>query len=322
LLCQGERVTSIARFLGVHRSSVYRWRQREAEATLAAQPHPHRPRQMTDEQLRQLEALLQQGPVAHGWANALWTTARVAQLIQHHFGIAFHHDHVGRFLRQRLSWTPQKPQRRARERDEEAIARWKRAEFPRIVKAADRRGAHLVFLDESGFMLTPTVRRTWAPRGQTPILDAWERRDRISAISSITVSPVNRRLNFYFELLPKNENAHAEDIVAYLRHLRAQLRTPMTVLWDGSRIHDRSALVRAFLAQHPEIVTERLPAYAPEINPDELVWSWTKHGRLSNLAAENADWLFDHVIEVLHYLRQHPDHLASFIAHTKLPLRL
>ena len=75
-------------------------------------------------------------------------------------------------------------------------------------------------------------------------------------------------------------------------------------------------------ALHPEIQTERLPAYAPEINPDELVWSWTKYGRLANLAAGNTDWLFDHVIEALHYLRSDPEKLASFIEHTKLPLQL
>jgi len=324
LLRQGERAAVIAHCLGVDRSSVYRWRQRDEHAPdgLAAQPHPHRPRQLTDDQLRELEALLRQGAVAHGWANPLWTTARVAQLIHRHFGVAFHHDHVGRFLRQRLGWTPQKPQRRARERDEDAIAQWKQEQFPRIVQAAQQRGAHLVFLDESGFQLTPSVRRTWAPRGETPILDAWDRRDRISAISSISVSPIQRRLNLHFELLPANKNVHAEDIVAYLAHLRDRLRAPMTILWDGSRIHDRSRLVRDFLAQHPEIVTERLPAYAPEINPDELVWGWTKYGRLSNLAAMNTDWLFDHIIEALYYLRHHPHHLASFIEHTKLPLRL
>ena len=324
LLRLGERAAVIARYLGVDRSSVYRWRQQEEQAPhgLAALPHPHRPRQLADDQLRELETLLRQGAVAHGWVNPLWTTARVAALIHRHFGIAFHHDHVGRFLRQRLGWTPQKPQRLARERDEEAIARWKQDEFPRIVDDARRRGAHLVFLDESGFQLTPSVRRTWAPRGETPILDAWDRRDRISAISSITVSPIRRRLNLYFELLPTNENVHAEDIVDYLRHLRDRVRAPLTVLWDGSRIHDRSLLVREFLAQHPDIVTERLPSYAPEINPDELVWGWTKYGQLPNLAAMSADELFDHVVEALHYLRKQPDKLASFIKHTKLPLLL
>jgi hypothetical protein len=232
----------------------------------------------------QLEKLLAQGAQAHGWPNALWTTARVGEVIYRTFAVRFHHDHVGRFLRQRLGWSPQKPQRRARERNEDAILNWQAREFPRIARQAQQRGAHLVFLDESGFMLTPSVRRTWAPRGQTPILDAWDRRDRISAISSITVSPHNRRLNLYFDLLEDNVNVHAQDIVDYLRKLKAQLGGPLTVLWDNGRVHDRAKLVRAFLAEHPEIHTERLPAYAPELNPDELVWAWTKYGRLGNLA--------------------------------------
>src|SRR5262249_44526678 len=158
-------------------------------------------------------------------------------------------------------------------------------DFPRIARAAQARGAHLVFLDESGFQLTPSVRRTWAPRGQTPVLHAWDRRDRISAISGITVSPKNRTLNLYFDLLPDNANARGEDVVDFLRHLKTHLGGPLTILWDGSRIHDRSRVVQQFLAAHPDIRTERLPAYAPEMNPDELVWAWTKYSRLGNLAA-------------------------------------
>jgi len=102
----------------------------------------------------------------HGWPNRLWTTARVAQLIRRHFGVSFHPDHVGRFLRQRLGWTPQKPRRRARERDEDAIAHWKTVTFPQIVAQTFARDAHLVFLDEAGYQLTPCLRQTWAPRGR------------------------------------------------------------------------------------------------------------------------------------------------------------
>jgi len=323
---QGERPVNIARFLGVDRSSVYRWRKAAAThgvAGLAAQPHPHRPPHLTDEQLRRLEKLLSQGPAAHGWANQLWTTARVAAVIRKHFNRGFHHDHVGRFLRKRLGWSVQKPERRARERNEAAILDWQSREFPRIAREAQARDAHLVFLDESGFMLTPTVRRTWAPRGQTPILDAWDRRDRISAISSITVSPKNRALNLYFDLLPDNTNVRGEDVVEYLRRLRSQLGGgPLTILWDGGRVHDRSKAVQAFLAQHLEIKTERIPAYAPELNPDELVWAWTKYSRLGNLAAANADWLRDYLITEFTYVREHPELLASFIEKTNLPLRL
>jgi len=270
--------------------------------------------------VRELERLLAQGAGAHGWTNQLWTTARVAEVIFHHFHIRYHHDHVGRFLRQRLGWTPQKPRRVARERNEQEIRRWQSEEFPRIAQAAQQRGAHLVFLDESGFMLNPSVRRTWAPRGATPVLDAWDRRDRISAISSISVSPKTRRLNLHFDLLPDNTNVRGEDVVAYLRRLKAQVGGPLTVVWDGSNVHDKSKKVRAFLAEHPDIVTEKLPAYAPEINPDELVWAWTKYGRLGNLAAANADWLRDYIINEMVYVRQHPELLASFIEHTNLPL--
>ena len=238
------------------------------------------------------------------------------------FGIRYHHDHVGRFLSQRLGWTPQKPRRVARERDEEAILRWQSEQFPRIARAAQRRGAHLVFLDESGFMLNPSLRRTWAPKGRTPVLDAWDRRDRISAISNSTLSPKARRLNLHFDLMPDNTIVHAEDIVAYLRQLKAQFGGPMTELWDGSNLHDRSKLVRAFLAEHPDIMTERLPAYAPELNPDELVWAWTNYGRLGNVAANNSEWLRDYLITEMCYLRQHPELLASFIDHTEIPLKL
>jgi transposase len=324
LVQQGERPTVVARFLGVDRSSLFRWRQRAAEGpeALAAQPHPHRPCRLSDAQLIELEECLCQGAQAHGWPNALWTTARVAEVIRRKFGVGFHHDHVGRFLRERLNWTPQKPRRRARERDEAAILDWQTKEFPRIALEAQQRDAHLVFLDESGFMLTPSVRRTWGPRGKTPILDAFDRRDRISAISSISVSPRNHRLNLHFDLLPDNTTVRAPEIVNYLKHLKTQVRAPLTIIWDRSTIHDKSKLVRAFLADHPEIKTEKLPGYAPEMNPDELVWAWTKYGRLGNLAAANTDWLRDYLINEFTFAREHPELLASFIEGTNLPLKL
>src|SRR5271170_2793704 len=140
------------------------------------------------------QRLLLQGAKAHGWPNELWTTRRIAELIRRTFDVSLHHDHVGRFLHRVLHWSPQKPSKRARERNEKAIKRWQRDEFPRIVEEATGRNAHLVFLDESGFFLTPTVRRTWGPTGHTPELFTPDRRDRISAISGITLSPQRLRL--------------------------------------------------------------------------------------------------------------------------------
>jgi len=316
---QGESPEAVARVLGINRSSMYRWLHRAQQPDgLAAKPHYGPAPRLSPQQHRCLESLLLEGAKVHGWPNQLWTCARVRILIQRHFGVEFHHDHVGRLLRERLNWTPQKPQRRARERDEAAIALFKRVRFPQIAAAARKRKAHLVFLDESGYMLTPTVRRTWAPRGRGAILDCWDRHDRMSAISCLTVSPKASRMNLCFRVLP--DNVHAEDVVAFLREVKRMLGGPLTVLWDRGPVHRKSAAVKTFLAEHPDIVAEDLPAYAPELNPDELVWSWSKYGRLANLAADNIDQLAEQVIDELIYLKQHPHLLASFVDKTELPL--
>jgi transposase len=194
--------------------------------------------------------------------------------------------------------------------------------LPKILRRARRRGAHLVFLDESGFMLTPTVRRTLAPRGETPILRSWDRHDRISAISAITVSPKRRRVGLYSRLLPDDTNVHGEDVVEFLRELRRQLPVPMTVLWDKGNVHDRSKVVRAYLAEHPSIETEPFPSYTPEANPDEGVWEHTKHGRLANFTPEDTAELRAVLVEELERLARRPDLLASFIRHAEIPIRL
>lgn len=195
-------------------------------------------------------------------------------------------------------------------------------ELPKVLRRARRRGAHLVFLDESGFMLTPTVRRTLAPRGETPVLESWDRHDRISAISAITVSPRRRRVGLYFQLLPDDTNVRGGDVVAFLRELRRQLPVPMTILWDKGNVHDRSKAVRAYLAEHPSIETEPFPSYTPEANPDEGVWGHTKHGRLANFTPEDTSELRAVLIEELGRLGRRPDLLASFIRHAGIPIRL
>jgi transposase len=318
---KGDSAKDVARIIGVAKSSIYRWLQMAQHADgLAAKPHCGPTPRLSAAHERGLEQLLRQGAQAHGWPNDLWTTHRIVEVIRRHYGITFHNDHVGRFLHQRLKWSPQKPRRRARERDETAIFAWQWAIFPRIVHKARERGAHLVFLDESGFMLTPTVRRTWGPQGQTPVHRSWDRRDRLSAISCLTVSPRARRLNFYFDLLPDNTTVKADDIIDFLRQLKMQLGGPMTVIWDGSSIHSKSGKVREYLAGHPEIVVETLPGYAPELNPDEGVWGWSKYGRLANLAAANTDQLRDRIIDEFVTLRGNKQLLSSFIQETGLPI--
>jgi transposase len=321
LVDQGESPSKVAHILGVHETSVHRWRRMARRPSgLNAKPATGPKPGLSDYHLRKLERLLLQGAKAHGWPNQLWTASRVARLIQQRFGLGYHPEHVRKILKQRLDWTSQKPRRKARERDDKEVERWLADELPGILREAYRRKAHLVFLDESGFFLTPTVRRSLAPRGQTPILDCWDRRDRISAISCITLSPRLGRPGLYFELLPVNKTVHGEEVVAFLEQLRRQLRGPFTVIWDRSKIHSRSKAVKAWLAKHAEVVVEDFPGYAPTLNPDEWVWSWTKYGRLSNLAAWDADELWDHVIMALIDLKFQPAMLNAFLAAAGIPV--
>jgi transposase len=294
LVDQGESPTTVARILGVHTPSLHRWRRLARKPNgLDAKPVPGRPPRLSDYHLRKLERLLLQG------ANP---------------------EHVRKILKQRLGWTSQKPRRKAREQNDKEVERWLGDELPRILREAYRRKAHVVFLDESGFQLTPSVRRSLAPRGQTPVLDCWDRRDRISAISCISLSPLLGRPGLYFELLPLNETVHGEQMVAFLEQLRRELGGPFTVVWDRSKIHSRSKAVKAWLAEHSEVVVEDFPGYAPTLNPDEWVWSWTKYGRLSNLAAWDADELWDHIIMALIELKFQPGMLNAFLAAAGVPV--
>jgi transposase len=123
LVEQGESPDDVAHFLGCGRSSVYTWVKlaRQSPEKLAAKPHAGPKPRLSDVQLAELESLLLEGAKAHGWKTELWTAARVAEVIGRRFRVHFHPEHVRKVLRRRLKWTSQKPQRRAKERDEVAI---------------------------------------------------------------------------------------------------------------------------------------------------------------------------------------------------------
>ena len=249
LVHQGESPATVARIFGVHETSLHRWRRMARSASgLTSKPHPGLTPRLAADQLAQLEALLLQGAKQHGWPNDLWTADRVAVLVQRHFGVRYHPEHVRKVLKQRLNWTSQKPQRRAREHNAKEVERWKADEFSRILREAWQRSAHVLFLDEAGFMLTPTVRRTLAPRGKPPVLPAWDRHARISVISCVTLDLKTGRPELYFELMPEGLNVCAEDSVAFLTELRRELPGPWTVVWDRHNIHSRSRLVQEWSA--------------------------------------------------------------------------
>lgn len=136
LLDDGLLPAEVAQRVGVDRRSVRRWKaaaREHGEAGIRARPASGRPSKLNLRQKRRLEALLLKGPLAAGFHTDLWTCPRVTELIKQRFGIDYHVDHVGRLLHD-LGWSPQKPARRAFERDEQEIRRWVREDWPRVKK--------------------------------------------------------------------------------------------------------------------------------------------------------------------------------------------
>ncbi len=136
LLKEGVAPVDVANRVGVDRRSVRRWKaahRREGAAGIQAKPTPGRPGALKEHHKRRLERLLLKGAQGCGFPTDLWTCARVAQIIRDRFGVDYHVDHVGRVLHA-LGWSPQKPTRRAVERDEAAIARWIKEDWPRVKK--------------------------------------------------------------------------------------------------------------------------------------------------------------------------------------------
>ena len=156
-------------------------------------------------------------------------------------------------------------------------------------KNAARLGAHLIFIDESGFLLIPTVRKTWSPVGQTPIYRYRYRHDRISAISGIAVSPQRFHCALYCQLY--EDNIQGEEVAAFLRHLLRQIPGPLIVLLDRGAIH-RGEPVQELLRRSSRLHLVPFPAYAPELNPDEGVWHNLKR-RLANGRPDSQAELMD-----------------------------
>jgi len=184
-------------------------------------------------------------------------------------------------------------------------------------KKAREEKAHLVLIDESGFFLNPLVRRTWAPQGKTPVLRSWGRhRDKVSVIAAVTVAPTLRRLGLCWLADPRHYIT-AETVVTFLRALLRQLRGRVIVVWDGGSNH-KGPLIRALCARHPRLHLERLPAYAPDCNPVEFVWSHLKYGRLANFVPESLSDLDQTVCSHLQSVGQTPGLLKALWDGSKL----
>jgi transposase len=188
-------------------------------------------------------------------------------------------------------------------------------------KNASTLRASLVFLDESGLLMAPLVRRSWAPRGRTPILYQTTRsREKVSIIAALSVSPQRRRVGLYFSLYP-NANVTMAAVVAFLRELARHLQHAIILIWDRLPAH-RGRTIRRFLARRKRCRAVFLPPYAPELNPVERLWSYLKTNPLANLAAPDAEPLSRLAHRQARKVQQRQALLRSFIRSTPLAVRL
>jgi transposase len=159
------------------------------------------------------------------------------------------------------------------------------------------------------------VRKTWAPRGQTPIIHHRYRHDRISVISGISLAPRRRRVGLYFQCHAKN--IRHDEVCEFLRYLLRHLRGHVILIWDNASIH-KGEPIREICRRFPRLHLERLPPYAPQLNPDEAVWADAK-GRLANGRPDDITALGRHLRRTLRDLKRSQRRLRRCIHQSDLP---
>ncbi len=177
----------------------------------------------------------------------------------------------------------------------------------------------IVFLDESGFSERPSVRRTWAPRGKTPVFKV---RGRLWTQVSVIGATAYRRDGLRARLLMMlHEGAtSSEEIQAFLRHLRRHVRGKVLLIWDGAGFHHSSWLNAWIKSQRHWLTVKRLPPYAPELNPVEGVWAWIKGSQMPNFCPDSIDPVLDRIGLAARKLESQPALLMAFLKKAGLSL--
>ncbi len=271
----GERQSSVIASYGFSRTTIYKWLEggiearRRTERAAMLRPAPGRPRSLTPRQEQQVFRWINgNDPRQYGLDFGLWTRTVVADLIERKFDIRLGFTAVGALLA-KLGLTPQKPLQRAYQRDPEAIETWRREPFPAIARQAKAEGGEVYFWDELGFRADAVHGKTWGKKGQTPVVERPGQRQSISAASA-----VNARGAFWYCTYQGGLNA--ELFVALLRKMMRHRSKPVHLVVDGLPAH-KTALVKDYVeSTDGRLTLHFLPGYAPELNPDELVWSHVK----------------------------------------------
>lgn len=304
--------TEVAEALGVSWRSAHEWYKRWStggQQSLQASTNPGPAPKFNDDEVALIREGLLGGAVASGYTNELWTLRRVSGLVLKLTTKKTSPSEAWRLLR-RMNWSPQKPERRARERDQEKIDQWKKVDWPALCQKAEKEERTIVFVDECGFSQKSTAKRTWAPVGQTPVLEMNFNWDKLSVIGGISLKSI------YFQF--HEESIKSEQVTSFLDHLQRYIKGRILVIWDGLPAH-RSKIVANYLAQTKgRVWVERLPAYAPELNPIEYLWGNVKGTDMANVAPKDMWELSKQAREALFKRRRRPKVLRAFWIQTEL----
>lgn len=315
---EGEKPSAVIKSFGLGRTSIYPWiraAREKGERALAARKHPGPKSTLTPRQkVRVRRWICGKDPRQYGFDFGLWTRKIVSSLIQEKLGATLGLTAVGRLLYQ-LGITPQKPLRRAYERDPIAIEKWTREKYPALRARARRRKAEIFFLDEAGVRSDQVLGRTWGEKGKTPEVRTSGQRQSINAISA-----VNARGAFWYEVYSGRFNATLFE--TFLTSFMRRRKRPVFLVVDGHPSH-RAKMIAAFVQQlKGRLELHFLPGYAPELNPDEFVWNHLKHEGVSKKPLKQNESLRQRVEDDLAGIKRSPALVRSFfgapsVAYTK-----
>lgn len=273
---------AVAQGLGISVRSVYRWikwfKKRGWEAF--PPPKPCRKSKLTEPQLSEIfSIILTKTPLDFKFDTVLWTREIIADLIFQKFSISLHETTIGRILK-RNNLTPQKPIRKAYQQDEKEVEYFKNVTFPELMAKAKKEGATILFLDETSAISEPNIGRTWGIRGQTPIVPANGKREKINVIGTIS-------LNGSTDFMGYEGNTDTNVLIAYIDTLAKKIKGKIYIILDNASYHKSEALMEHIQKYHAgwlELVL--LPSYSPELNPSELIWAHLKSHGLNRIVTK------------------------------------
>jgi transposase len=306
---EGEKPSAVIKSFGLGRTSIYRWLRAERKngaQGLTARKHPGPKPTLTPQQkLRVRRWICGKDPRQYGFDFGLWTRKIVAALIKEKMGVALGLTAVGRLLHQ-MDITPQKPLRRAYERDPIAIKKWQSEDYPKLQARAKRRRGDIFFLDEAGVRSDQVLGRTWGEKGKTPEVPTSGQRQSINAISA-----VNARGAFWYEVYSGRFNAtRFRD--EFLKSFMRGRRRPVFLVVDGHPSH-RAKMIAAYVKElKGRLELHFLPGYAPELNPDEFVWNYVKNEGVSKKPLKRNESLRHRVEADLAGIKRRPALVRSF----------